>query len=78
MQGWRQHSAREVWLLVRCRIPKGFSQAGLNTNRNTKGKPVRPHTEGRTMYTHAVWLVIDASDLLGVEVDETTDSDGLG
>ena len=30
------------------------------------------------MYTHAVWLVIDASDLLGVEMDETTDSDGLG
>ena len=32
---------------VRLWIPKGFSQAGLNTNCIMKRKLVRPHTEGR-------------------------------
>ena len=57
---------------------EGFSQAGLNTNRKKKRKPVRPHTEGRTKYTRAVWPVTDASDWLGVGMDEPTDPDGLG
>ena len=47
---------------VRLWIPKGFSRAVLNTNRIKKGEPVRPHTEGRTRNTHAVWPVTDASD----------------
>ena len=35
-------------------IPKGFSQAGLNTSRIMKRELVRPHTEGRTRNMHAV------------------------
>ena len=54
---------------------EGFSQAGLNTNRITKRKPVRPHTEGLTRNTHAVWLVTDASDWLDVAMDEPGDTD---
>ena len=56
----------------------GFSQAGLNTNRIKKRKLVRPHTEERTRNTHAVWPVTDASDRVGVAVDEPADPDGLG
>ena len=56
----------------------GFSQAGLNTNGIKKRKLVRPHTEERTRNTHAVWLVTDASDRVGVAVDEPGDPDGLG
>ena len=59
-------------------IPKGFSQAGLNTNCIMKRKLVRPHTEGRTRNTHAVWPVTDASDRLDVDTDEPADPDGLG
>ena len=55
-----------------------FSQAGLNTNRTMKRKYVRPHTEGRTRNTNAVWPVTDASDWLGVEKDEHADPDGFG
>ena len=40
-----------------------------------KRKLVRPYTEGRTRNTQAVWLVVDASDRLDVEMDETTDSE---
>ena len=57
---------------------EGFSQAGLNTSGVMKRKPVRPHTEGHTRNTHAVWLVSDASDRLDVDVDEPVDPDGLG
>ena len=57
---------------------EGFSVAELNTNRNTKRKPVRPHTEERTRYTHAVYPLTRASALLGVGMDEPTDPDGLG
>ena len=63
---------------VRLWIPKGFSQAGLNTNRIMKRKPVRPYTEGRTRNTHAVWPVTDASDRLDVDMDEFVDPDGFG
>ena len=52
-----------------------FSQAGLSTIRIMKRKLVRPYTEGRTRNTQAVWLVVDASDRLDVEMDETTDSE---
>ena len=55
-----------------------FSQAGLNTNRIMKKKPVRPHTEGRTRNTHAVWPVTYASDGFGIEGDESVDPDGFG
>ena len=55
-----------------------FSQAGLDTNRIKKRKPVRPHTEGRTRNTHAVWLFTDASDRADVVMDELADPDGLG
>ena len=54
---------------------EGFSQAGLSTNRIVERKPVRPYIEGRTRNTQAVWLVVDASDRLDVEMDETTDSE---
>ena len=57
---------------------EGFSQAGLNTNRIKKRKPVRPHTEGRTRNTHAVWPVTDASDRADENMDEPADPDGLG
>ena len=57
---------------------EGFSQAGLNTNRIKKREPVRPHTEGRTRNTHAVWPVTDASDRADVDMDEPADPDGLG
>ena len=53
---------------------EGFSQAGLNTNRIKKRELVRPHTEGRTRNTHAVWPVTDAN----VDMDEPADPDGLG
>ena len=43
-----------------------------------KRKPVRPHTEGRTRNTHAVWPVTDASDRADVDMDEPADPDGLG
>ena len=56
----------------------GLSQARLNTNRIKKSEPVRPHTEGRTRNTHAVWHVTDASDRADVDVDEPADPDGLG
>ena len=55
-----------------------FSQAGLNTNRIKKREPVRPHIEGRTRKTHAVWPVTDASDLADVDMDDPADPDGLG
>ena len=57
---------------------EGFSQAGLHTNGIIKRKPVRPHTEGRTRNTHAVWPVTDASDRADVVMDEPADPDGLG
>ena len=57
---------------------EGFSQAGLNTNRMKKRKPVRPRTERRTTNTHAVWPVTDASDRADVDMDEPADPDGLG
>ena len=57
---------------------EGGSQAGLNTNRIKKREPVRPHTEGRTRNTHAVWAVADASDRADVDMDESADRDGLG
>ena len=57
---------------------EGVSQAGLNTNRIMKRKLVRPHTEGRTRNTHAVWPVTDASDRLDVDMDEPADPVGLG
>ena len=63
---------------VRLWVPKGFSQAGLNTNRIKKREPVKPHTEGRTRNTHAVWPVTDASDRADVDMDESADPDGLG
>ena len=43
-----------------------------------KRKPVRPHTEGCTRNTHAVWPVTDASDRLEVDMDEPGDPDGPG
>ena len=52
---------------------EGFSQAGLNTNRIKKRELVRPHTEGRTRNTHAVWPVTDASDRADVDMDELDD-----
>ena len=55
-----------------------FSPAGLNADRNTKRKPVRPHTEGRTRNTHAVWPVTDASDHPGDETDTPMDLEELG
>ena len=63
---------------VRLWIPKGFSQAGLNTNRIKKRKPVRPHTEGRTRNAHAVWPVTDACDRADESMDEPADPDGHG
>ena len=57
---------------------EGFSQAGLTTNRIKKRGLVRPHTEGRTRNTHAVWPVADASDRADVDMDEPADPDGLG
>ena len=57
---------------------EGFSQAGLNTNRIKKREPVRPHTEGRTRNTHAVWPIADESDQADENMDEPTDLDGLG
>ena len=59
-------------------IPKGFSQAGLNTNHIKKREPVRPHTEGRTRSTRAVWPVTDPSDRADVDMDAPADPDGLG
>ena len=41
-------------------------------------EPVKPHTEGRTRSTHAVWPVTDASDRANVDMDEPADPDGLG
>ena len=55
-----------------------FSQARLNTNRIIKRKLLRPHTEGRTRNSHAVWPVIDASGRLDVDMYEPADPDGLG
>ena len=55
-----------------------FSQAGLNMNRIKKREPVRPHTEGRTRNTRAVWPVTDVSDRADVDMDELIDPDGLG
>ena len=43
-----------------------------------KREPVRPHTEGRTRNTHAVWPVTDASDWHDVDMDEPVGPDGLG
>ena len=65
---------------VRCTIvdSEGFSQAGMNTNRIKKRKPVTPHTEVRTRNTHAVWPVTDASDRADVDMDEPADPDRLG
>ena len=63
---------------VRLWIPKCFSQAGLNTSRIMKRKPVRPQLKGRTRNTHAVWPVTDASDRVDVDMDELADPDGLG
>ena len=57
---------------------KGFSQARLNTNRIKKREPVRPHTEGRTRNTHAVWPVMETTDQLDVDMDEPVDPQGLG
>ena len=57
---------------------EGFSHAGINTNCIKKRKLVRPHTEGHTRNTHAVWHVTDASDQLDVDMDELVDPDGLG
>ena len=72
----RTSSLFAIWLW----IPKGFSQAGLNTNRikTREREPVRPHTEGRTRNTHAVWPVADASDRADVDVNEPADPDGHG
>ena len=55
-----------------------FSQAGLNMNRIKKRDPVRPHTEGRTRNTHAVWSVTDASDRPDADMDEPADLTDLG
>ena len=55
-----------------------FSKAGTNTNRIKKRELVKPHTEGRTRSTHAVWPVTDASDRADEDVDELADPDGLG
>ena len=55
-----------------------FSQAGLNTNRIKKRELVRPHTEGRTRNTHAVWPVTDASDRADVDMDELLTLTDLG
>ena len=52
---------------------EGFSKAGLSTIRIMKRKLVRPYPEGRTRNTQAVWLVVDTSDRLDVEMEETTD-----
>ena len=46
-------------------------------NRIKKRELARPHTEERTRNTHAVWPVTDASDGLGVAMDEPADPDGL-
>ena len=73
MQKWRRKSVRRTVV-----DSEGFSQAGLNTNRTMKRKPVRPYTEGRTRNTHAVCPVTDASDRLDVDMDEPVDPDGLG
>ena len=59
-------------------IPKEFSQARLNMNRIMKREPVRPHTEGRTRNSHAVWPVTDASDRADAHMDEPVDPDGPG
>ena len=56
---------------------EGFSQGGLNTNRIKQRELVRPHTEGRTRNTHAVWSVTEASDRLDVYMDELADPDEL-
>ena len=48
------------------------------TNRIVKRKRVRPYTEEHTRNKHAVWLVTDASDRLGVDMDEPADPEGLG
>ena len=63
---------------VRLWIPKGFHRQVMNTNSIKKRELVRPHTEGRTRNTHAVWPVTDASDRADVDVDEPADPDGLG
>ena len=55
---------------------KGFSQAGLNTNRVRERELVRPHTKGRTRNSHAVWPVTEASGRADVDMDEL--ADGLG
>ena len=44
-----------------------------HTYRIKKREPVRPHTEGRTINTHADRPVTDASDRADVDIDEPAD-----
>ena len=47
-------------------------------NRIKKRELGRPHTQGRTRNTHAVWRVTDVSDLANADMDEPPDLDGPG
>ena len=61
-----------------CGFRNVFPGRAEHESQKKESKLVIPHTEGRTKYTRAVWPVTDASDWLGVGMDEPTDPDGLG